>query len=61
LGGLRAVAFFDKEAEIAGEGRGVTGDVEDVVGGESDEFLEEARGAAFSRGIEDDGQGTLEV
>ena len=61
LGGLRAVAFFDKEAEVAGEGRGVAGDVEDVIGCQGDELFEETRGAAFSRGIEDDGQGTLEI
>lgn len=61
LGGLWAVALFVEETEVAGEGRGVAGDVENVVGGKRDELFEETRGTALSGRIEDDGQRALDV
>ena len=44
-----------EDGEVADLGGGVAGDVDDSGGAEGDELIEEFLGAAFARGINDDG------
>ncbi len=53
-GDFDEVSSRSKEREVAGEGGGVAGDVDDVRRGEAEEGVDEGFFAAFARGVEDD-------
>lgn len=55
LAGGWGVAGGDEGFEIADLGGGITGDVDDGAGGESNELGQEVGVTAFARGIDDDG------